>query len=233
MQGRLPQLRLKELKEVLARLGLPRVGAKAVLLDRIAKALEAPHSDGEAWDSFPIAAMGRSRHVSKEAVERAVDDVWQAWHRGGGARTPEKREPRAPKREGVVRCVCHTLVAQGAMVQCCDCRVWQHNKCVALDDGAALGEFRCEACRLAKGDPFSVAVAQPLPAAKLRPPLVAPVRGDNMMQQVERTFQLTAAHRDMLLNPDHDLQVPRAEQNRWQSRLSKHGAFMRKHMLHD
>jgi hypothetical protein len=207
LQGHLSQLRLKELKEVLARLGLPRVGAKAVLLDRISKALESASSDGEAWDSFPIAAMGRSRHVSKEAVESAVEAVWQGWNQGGSEKaTPEKKDAR-PK--GVVRCLCNTLVAQGAMVQCADCKVWQHNKCVGLGEGDLVPEFRCEACRLAKGDPFSVAIGHPLPAVKLRPPLVNPGRGDNMMQTAERTFQLTVAHRDLLLSPDHDLQVGR------------------------
>ncbi|CAI5975430.1 unnamed protein product, partial [Closterium sp. NIES-65] len=101
------------------------------------------------------------------------------------------------------------------------CGVWQHVKCVILpenppltgDSSAApqpdppLPEHHyCELCRMARGDPFSVPVANPMP-----PTALIRLPGDNnqVLQRLEHNFTLTPHDLSLLRRPHHYLQVRR------------------------
>ncbi|CAI5519795.1 unnamed protein product, partial [Closterium sp. Naga37s-1] len=105
----------------------------------------------------------------------------------------------------VIRCVCLRNFDNGkTMIQCegQGCGVWQHVKCVILPENPPLTvdtsaapqpdlplpeHHYCELCRMARGDPFSVPVANPMP-----PTALIRLPGDNnqLLQCLEHTFTL-------------------------------------------
>lgn len=62
---------------------------------------------------------------------------------------PEKR--RRPRQQGkedkdVTRCFCKQQVAEGTMIQCERCFVWQHVQCMELDENELPETYYCELC---------------------------------------------------------------------------------------
>ncbi|CAI5462380.1 unnamed protein product, partial [Closterium sp. Yama58-4] len=107
------------------------------------------------------------------------------------------------------------------MIQCegQGCGVWQHVKCVILPDNPPLTgdssaapqpdpplpeHHYCELCRMARGDPFSVPVANPMP-----PTALIRLPGDNnqVLQRLEHNFTFTPHDLSLLRRPHHYLQV--------------------------
>ncbi|XP_071698737.1 E3 SUMO-protein ligase SIZ1-like isoform X2 [Rutidosis leptorrhynchoides] len=66
--------------------------------------------------------------------------------------------------------------------------------------------FYCELCRLVRADPFWVTMGHPLYPVKLAITSI-PTDGTSPVQNIEKTFQLTKAYRDLLGKPEFELQV--------------------------
>ncbi|CAI5520662.1 unnamed protein product, partial [Closterium sp. Naga37s-1] len=166
----------------------------------------------------------QSRHGHGHGSSRGVKT-----EPGGGGRSSKRALGRGDvygqqqqQQVEAIRCVCLRNFDNGkTMIQCegQGCGVWQHVKCVILpenppltgDSSAApqpdppLPEHHyCELCRMARGDPFSVPVANPMP-----PTALIRLPGDNnqVLQRLEHNFTLTPHDLSLLRRPHHYLQV--------------------------
>ncbi|RZC87504.1 hypothetical protein C5167_036045 [Papaver somniferum] len=103
-----------------------------------------------------------------------------------------------------VQCPCGSSLQTESMVQCEDprCQVWQHIGCVIIPDKPTDGVPPVPPHFFL----FWLTVTYPLPHIKLTA-LSIPTDETNPKQNVEKTFQLTRADRDMVQKPEYDVQI--------------------------
>ncbi|KAG0583950.1 hypothetical protein KC19_3G174400 [Ceratodon purpureus] len=223
-RSQLGSFRIRELKDVLARLGLPKQGKKQILMDKIMGLINPP--DKQLLMKGPKSSK---RVVSREEAIAIIDEQYRKLRTSGTDFSKHKSAksgsssgyPSAGPEEHRVcdetktRCPCGSTVDTGTMIQCDDpkCRIWQHMSCVVIPekplDGVSAeipSNFYCELCRIARGDPFSVAVSQTLWPSKLVSS-TAKTDGANTLQSIEKSFYLSRVDRDLLQKPNYDLQV--------------------------
>ncbi|CAM6097031.1 unnamed protein product [Calypogeia fissa] len=223
----LTSFRIRELKDVLSRLGLPKQGKKQVLMDKIMGVLVPPEKPAV---SLKGVGRGNKNAVTREECVTVIDDIYRklrgegapdlasAGKRDAGAGSSSVARSDEPDEasnwgEAKTRCPCGNSKDQGVMIQCDDskCGVWQHISCVVIpekpvEEPEVPSQFYCELCRINRSDPFCVTLQSPMPAAKLSSN-GAKTEGTNPLQNVEKTFTLSPADRDLLRKPNHDLQV--------------------------
>ncbi|XP_042482031.1 E3 SUMO-protein ligase SIZ1-like isoform X3 [Macadamia integrifolia] len=216
-KDKLAYFRIKELKDVLTQLGLGKQGKKQDLVDRILAVLSDEQVSKMHW--------AKRNPVGKEGVAKIIDDIYRKMQIHGatdlaskgqsGSDVKLKEEVDDPfQLEMKIRCPCGSSLATESMIQCEDprCHVWQHLGCVIVPEKPMEGappvppQFYCELCRINRADPFWVTLTHPLLPVKLTTSNI-PTDGTNPVQNVERTFQLTRADRDLLLKPEYDAQA--------------------------
>ncbi|KAK1320255.1 E3 SUMO-protein ligase SIZ1 [Acorus calamus] len=214
--------RIRELKDILTQLGLPKQGKKQDLVERISALL----SDEQA---SRVPSWGRKNSIGKEGIAKIIDDTYRKMQDHGAVdlaskghtvpnpnNTKIKEETIDPRQfEMKVRCPCGSSLFTDSMIQCDEsrCRIWQHISCVIIPEKPIEGvlpevpsQFYCEVCRLNKADPFWHPVGHPMLPVKLPASIIA-ADGANTVQTFEKTFQLTRADKDMLQRTEFDLQV--------------------------
>lgn len=218
-KDKLGYFRIKELKDVLTQLGLSKQGKKQDLVDRILSILS---------DEQVSKMWAKKSSVGKEEVAKLIDDTYRKMQVSGAndlaskghgvldsSNMKVKGEIDDPFQSDVkVRCPCGSSLETESMIKCEDrrCHVWQHITCVVIPERPMEGSppvpelFFCEICRLNRADPFLVSVAHPLYPVKLAATNM-PADGTNPMQNVERTFQITRADRDLLAKQEYDVQA--------------------------
>ncbi|KAG0599443.1 hypothetical protein M758_12G152300 [Ceratodon purpureus] len=218
----LSSFRIKELKDVLHRLGLPKQGKKQILLDKIMFLV----NSGE--KAAPKGSKSRKNVVTRDEAIAIIDEEYRKNRCSGNEPSKQKASKSesssgypsaAPEErvyeETITRCPCGSNVETGTMIQCDDlkCRIWQHMNCVVIPEKPVEGvhaevpsHFYCQQCRISRGDPFSVTQAQTLMPAKLVSS-TAKTDGSNTLQSIEKSFYLSRQERDLLHKEDYDLQV--------------------------
>lgn len=223
-QKKLETFRIKELKDVLGNIGIAKQGKKQVLLERIIAVLSASDQQGYKSNGF-----GKKHSIGREEVAKVIDNIFS---KRNGSVTPELssknqngqishahfqadefQEPAVP--EAKTRCPCGSSVDVDTMIQCDDkkCGVWQHLACVIIPEKPVENfqpeipsQYYCEVCRINRGDPFCVTMAQPLNPTKLITSIMT-ADGPSQLQNVEKAFVLTKADKDLLQKPGYDLQA--------------------------
>ncbi|XP_057523517.1 E3 SUMO-protein ligase SIZ1-like [Amaranthus tricolor] len=213
------QFRIKELKEVLTQVGLPKQGKKQDLTDRIVALLYDEGTPG----LFKNNVNGKEKLV--ELINDAYRMLQESGMNGSSSKKPNssgssKVQPKEEAEESCeldrkIRCPCGCDVLCGArpLVQCVDpdCNVWQHTDCVIIPEKptekiSMPTRFLCDLCRVKRADPFWETLAHPLYPVKLAPSNL-PVDGTHPHQAVEKTFKLTRVDRDLLLKTEYDIQA--------------------------
>ncbi|KAI3823243.1 hypothetical protein L1987_04676 [Smallanthus sonchifolius] len=217
---KLAHFRIKELKDILTQLGLSKQGKKQDLADRILAIISDDRVSGM-W--------AKKNVVRKEEVAKLVDDIHRKLQVPGASdlasksqnvsnvtiNTTFKEEVEDTYQIEKVRCLCGSSLQADSMIKCEDkkCNIWQHIGCVIIPEKPVEGiqptpptTFYCELCRLARADPFWVTMGHPLYPVKLTIASV-PADGTSPVQNVEKTFQLTKADRDLLAKPEFELQA--------------------------
>ncbi|KAL6563621.1 SUMO ligase siz1 [Orobanche gracilis] len=214
---KLSYFRVKELKEVLTQLGLPKQGRKQDLADRVLASL-----------SDERGLLAKKNAVRKDEVAKVVDDTYRKMQVSGAANLASKSQGlldsvNVKSKDAVVdsyqvdtiRCLCGSPQPTDSMIKCEDprCNVWQHIACVVIPEKPEEGLlpsppeiFYCETCRLNLADPFWKTVAHPLYPVKSKITNV-PADGSNPVLSIENTFHLTRADKDLLLKQEYDVQV--------------------------
>ncbi|KAF5182567.1 E3 sumo-protein ligase siz1 [Thalictrum thalictroides] len=220
-KDKLAYFRIKELKDVLTQLGLAKQGKKQDLVDRILGVL----SDEQASKSQ---GWAKRHSIGKEAVAKIIDDTYRKMQNPGAPDVASTAHSGSDINNGKlkeevddsfqidmkVRCPCGNTLPTESMIQCEDprCRVWQHISCVMIPEKpmeavpAVPPQFYCEICRITRADPFWVPVAHPLLPVKLSTSNI-PTDGTNPVQNVDKTFQLTKAYRDLVQKNEYDVQA--------------------------
>ncbi|PIN16421.1 hypothetical protein CDL12_10931 [Handroanthus impetiginosus] len=220
-KDKLAYFRIKELKDVLTQLGLSKQGKKQDLVDRILAILSDERVSGM-W--------AKKSPVGKDEVAKLVDDTYRKMQISGAddlatksqgaldsTPVPLKEELEDSYQMDKIRCLCGSTLPTDSMVKCEDprCNVWQHIACVVIPEKPMEGilpkppeTFYCEICRLNRADPFWVTLAHPLSPVKLNISNVPnPPDGSNPCQNIEKTFQLTRADKDLLSKQEYDVQA--------------------------
>ncbi|KAJ7561990.1 hypothetical protein O6H91_03G051400 [Diphasiastrum complanatum] len=221
--------RIRELKAVLARLGLPKQGKKQVLMDKILGVFMPQERQDTAIIGFRPETRFPSKHiVTREEAAKVIDDIYRKLRTLGAAdlASAGKNEPSRSCSLALsedededtawdkanIRCPCGSREHKSALLQC-QCGVSQHMDCVVFPDKPAESAasqlpnpFYCDICRVDHGDPFCVTLMQPLLPTKLNMSLQTG-EGSNPLQNIEKTFLLTRSDRELLHRPNHDLQV--------------------------
>ncbi|KAF9676709.1 hypothetical protein SADUNF_Sadunf08G0031200 [Salix dunnii] len=216
-KGKLAYFRIKELKDILSLLGLPKQGKKQDLLDRVTCLL----SDDEICSARGLA---RKKQIGKEAVVKIIDDAYRKMQITDAsdlaAKAPNGFDIMSVKEEveyfispgKMIRCPCGSSLPTEFMIQCIDskCQVQQHISCVIFTENPMDSErppvFYCETCRIERADPFWVTVAHLLFPMKL-PSSNISMDGNNTLQNVEATFHLTRSDQHRLQNCEYDVQA--------------------------
>ncbi|KQK07854.1 E3 SUMO-protein ligase SIZ1 isoform X2 [Brachypodium distachyon] len=221
-KDKLAYFRIKELKDILNQLGLPKQGKKQDLIDRVLALLS--DEQGQRHHGW-----GRKNSVTKEAVAKVVDDIYRKMqiqcapdlatrsHSGSDFNhlRPKEEVNDSSQPETKVRCLCGSTLLNDNMIQCEAerCHVWQHMTCVLIPDKPTEGvspevppHFYCELCRLSRADPFWVTTGNPLPPLKFMSSGVAN-DGTSVLQTVEKNFQLSRAEREAVQRSEYDLQA--------------------------
>ncbi|KAL2622576.1 hypothetical protein R1flu_002781 [Riccia fluitans] len=226
----LAAFRIRELKDVLSRLGLPKQGKKQALMDKIMGVLLPAGRPTVAHRSLGRGANKNA--LTREECVNVIDDIYRKL-RGSGApdlasagkkdvgagsssvaRSDEPDEATGWG-EAKTRCPCGNSRDSGTMIQCDDskCGVWQHINCVVVPEKSdektepeVPNSFYCEQCRVNRSDPFCTSLSSPLSAAKLST-TTTKTEGQSPMQNVEKTFHLSASDRETMQRSSHDLQV--------------------------
>ncbi|KAL8227224.1 hypothetical protein R6Q57_017056 [Mikania cordata] len=218
---KLAHFRIKELKDILTQLGLSKQGKKQDLADRILAIISDDRVSGM-W--------AKKNVVRKEEVAKLVDDIHRKLQVPGASdlasksqnlanvtiNTLFKEEVEDTHQTEKVRCLCGSSLQTDLMIQCehKKCSMWQHIGCVIIPEKPMDGikptlptTFYCELCRLARADPFWVTMGHPLYPVKLTIASVPTADSANPVQSVEKTFQLTKADKDLLSEPEFELQA--------------------------
>ncbi|XP_078180552.1 E3 SUMO-protein ligase SIZ1-like isoform X2 [Carex rostrata] len=213
-KDKLSRFRLKELKDVLSRLGLSKQGKKQELNDRILASLFQEQEIGPSSNGSGSLSSSAAR-IIEETYRKMYPETCDA-PTGAGS----NKDARAKKENGEVsssemkvRCPCESSRFTDSMVKCVECNVWQHTGCVIVPENVADGgapvvppNFYCEMCRVARADPFWVPVKYPLEPVIVDPCLPT-VDGKPAVQKLEREFELTAKDREMFEKSGYELQV--------------------------
>eukprot|EP01018_Ginkgo_biloba_P022238 Gb_39019 [translate_table: standard] len=221
-KDKLDLFRIKELKDVLSRIGIAKQGKKQALLHRIMAML----SDEQ---GSKLHGWGNKHVIGRDEVAQIIDDIYRKMH-GSGAPNLASKSQNGPSLNAIVRtdvfeepmvpesktcCPCGSSMDCDTMIQCDErkCGVWQHLGCVIIPENPIDGvqpevpsQFYCDICRINRGDPFWVTLAQPLLPTKLTTSTMT-AEGSSPLQNVEKTFVLTRADRDLLQKPGYDIQV--------------------------
>ncbi|KAJ6720297.1 E3 SUMO-PROTEIN LIGASE SIZ1-LIKE ISOFORM X1, partial [Salix viminalis] len=216
-KGKLAYFRIKELKDILSLLGLSKQGKKQDLMDRVLGLL----SDDEICSARSFV---RKQQIGKEAVVKIIDDAYRKMQITNAsdlaAEAPSGLDTMSVKEEVEdfistekrIRCPCGSSLPSKFMIQCIDskCRVQQHISCVIFLESPVESDhqippvFYCETCRIDRADPFWVTVAHLSLPVKLKS---SNMDGNNTLQNVETTFQLTRADQHLLQNCEYDVQA--------------------------
>ncbi|XP_024357536.1 E3 SUMO-protein ligase SIZ2 isoform X3 [Physcomitrium patens] len=222
-RSQLGSFRIRELKDVLSRLGLPKQGKKQILMDKIMGLINPADKQ-----SLTKGSKSSKKVVSREEAIAIIDEQYRKLRHSG---TESKHKvaksgsssgyPSAgPEDHEVVeetrtRCPCGSNVETGTMIQCDNnkCKIWQHMDCVVIPEKPSDGtqpeipsSFYCELCRIARGDPFCEAQTHTLMPTKLLSS-TAKTEGSNTLQTIEKSFFLSRADRELLQKLNYDLQV--------------------------
>ncbi|KAK2370786.1 E3 SUMO-protein ligase SIZ1 [Trifolium repens] len=214
---KLAYFRVKDLKDVLTQVGLSKQGKKQDLVDRILSILS---------DEQVVKISAKKNAVDKEQVVKLVDDTYRKLQVSGATDTASKGHGASDssnvkikgevadssQSDTKVRCLCGSSLETDLLIKCEDtkCPVSQHINCVIIPDKPIEDlpplpdKFYCEICRLSRADPFSVSMTHPLYPVKL---FTTHIDGNNPVQGVEKTFQLTRATKDLLLKQDFEIQA--------------------------
>ncbi|XP_058204682.1 E3 SUMO-protein ligase SIZ1-like isoform X3 [Rhododendron vialii] len=217
---KLLHFRIKELKDVLTRLGVSKQGKKQDLMDRILDLLSDEASN--------VRGLAKKKVIGKEGVADIIDDAYRKLPFAGATSASTNGENSSeindtePKEEVAdllysekkIRCPCGSSLSTEYMIQCADpqCLVFQHICCVIIQEEYSEGIppiptlFYCEICRIRRADPFWVTVAHLLSPVKLIT-TNNDADGANPLQNVERTFQLTRADMALLDNEEYEVQA--------------------------
>ncbi|BBN14066.1 hypothetical protein MPTK1_6g08590 [Marchantia polymorpha subsp. ruderalis] len=225
----LASFRIRELKDVLSRLGLPKQGKKQVLMEKIMGVLVPTERPAIALKSLGRGANKNA--LSREDCVNVIDDIYRklrgsaapdlasAGKKDVGAGSSSVARSEEPDEAGGLeasktRCPCGNSRDMGTMIQCDEakCGVWQHINCVVIPEKAdekaepeVPNSFYCEQCRINRSDPFCATVT-PITATKLQTTGTR-TEGQSPMQNVEKTFNLSTNEKDMISRPNYDLQV--------------------------
>ncbi|XP_024310394.1 E3 SUMO-protein ligase SIZ2 [Brachypodium distachyon] len=216
---KLKQFRLNELKDVLFELGLPKQGKKQELVEKITALLYDQHD--QVSQSY---GLGK-KPVAENEVLKIVEETFRKMHdpvnalsvsgsqiEPGHGVKPKKKPDDSTQLAVMVRCPCRNSMATGSMIKCDNpqCNVWQHVDCVIIpkEPGDSVppelpSSFYCDMCRISRADPFWVTINHPLLPAAITPSIAA-LDG---LYTIEKTFQLSRLHRDMILKDEYDIQV--------------------------
>ncbi|XP_071711972.1 E3 SUMO-protein ligase SIZ1-like [Rutidosis leptorrhynchoides] len=217
---KMAHFRIKELKGILTHLGLSKQGKKQDLIDRIIAIISDDRVSGM-W--------AKKSAVRKEEVAKLVEDIYRKLQIPGATDLASKGQNASnvnisstfkdeiedTYQTEKVRCLCGSSLQADSMIQCEDkkCNVWQHIGCVIIPEKPMEGmlpvppaTFYCELCRLCRADPFWVTMGHPLYPVKLAI-ATNPTDGTSPVQNIEKTFQLTKADRDLLTKPEFELQA--------------------------
>ncbi|XP_020214110.1 E3 SUMO-protein ligase SIZ1 isoform X1 [Cajanus cajan] len=227
IKEKLNYFRIKELKDVLTQLQLSKQGKKQDLVDRILSVLS---------DEQVSKMWAKKNAVGKEQVAKLVDDTYRKMQISGATDLASKGQGASDSSsvkvkgefdvkvkgefddsfqpDAKIRCLCGSRLETEDLVKCDDprCHVWQHISCVIIPEKPAEGippvpdKFYCELCRVSRAHPFWVSVAHPLHPVKLTT-TSNPTDGNNPVQSVERTFQLTRADKDLVSKPEFDVEA--------------------------
>ncbi|KAI5083375.1 hypothetical protein GOP47_0003118 [Adiantum capillus-veneris] len=218
---KLETFRIKELKDVLTRIGAAKQGKRQVLIDKVMAIVSAPERQPAGLKgSRPESST--KYNLSREEVAKIIDDVYRKMRGSSaldlatagdilaGLRTSNQSGTRG---ESVTRCPCGSKMTSESMIQCDNpkCMVWQHINCVLIPEKEGLKaehppQFYCELCRIQFGDPYCVAVSHPLLPVKMITSFPAS-EGSNPLQNVEKSFLVTRSDQEMLMKPQYDIQV--------------------------
>uniref|UniRef100_A0A453HS28 E3 SUMO-protein ligase SIZ1 n=1 Tax=Aegilops tauschii subsp. strangulata TaxID=200361 RepID=A0A453HS28_AEGTS len=222
-QDKLKHFRLKELKDVLYKIGLSKHGKKQELVDKIVAILSDQQDQASKIDGLPNRLM-----VGKETVVKIVEDTFRKMREPANAVSasgnqnelgysvmPMKNPDDSAQLDIKVRCPCGNSMATGSMIQCDHprCSVWQHIDCVIIPEKTAdtapqelPSSFYCEMCRVSRADPFWVTINHPLLPVSVAPSNIM-ADGSYTVQYIEKTFPLSRANREMLQKAEYDIQV--------------------------
>ncbi|KAJ6325409.1 hypothetical protein OIU76_012485 [Salix suchowensis] len=180
-KGKLAYFRIKELKDILSLLGLSKQGKKQDLMDRVLGLL----SDDEICSARSFV---RKQQIGKEAVVKIIDDAYRKMQITNAsdlaAETPSGLDTMSVKEE------VEDFISTEKRIRC---------PC-----GSSLpSEFMIQ-CIDSKSDPFWVTVAHLSLPMKLKSSYMD---GNNTLQNVETTFQLTRADQHLLQNCEYDVQA--------------------------
>ncbi|KAL6515773.1 SUMO ligase siz1 [Orobanche hederae] len=164
IKDKLSYFRVKELKEVLTQLGLPKQGRKQDLADRVLASL-----------SDERGLLAKKNDVRKDEVSKMVDDRYIKMQISGAFNLASKSQVFSDSvnvnfKEAVVdsyqmdkiRCLCGSPQPTDSMIKCEDprCNMWQHIACVVIPGKPEEGLlpsppeiFYYETCRLNLVDP--------------------------------------------------------------------------------
>ncbi|XP_051228594.1 E3 SUMO-protein ligase SIZ1 isoform X1 [Lolium perenne] len=218
-KDKLAYFRIKELKDVLIHLALPKHGKKQDLVDRILTLV----SDDQGQWHF---GRGKKNVPSKETVAGVVDDIYRKMQvHGPPDLFPQRqvapdfsflkhqKEQEQPCHLGAnnSRCVCGQTFLLGNLVKCEDCQGQQHVDCVQIPEKPTgrpevPAHFYCQLCRLKRADPYWVTTGNPLPPMRLMFSNVAN-DGTNVSQSVDKTFLLSRAEWEIVQRAEYDIQV--------------------------
>ncbi|KAF7053321.1 hypothetical protein CFC21_061283 [Triticum aestivum] len=222
-KDKLKHFRLKELKDVLYKIGLSKHGKKQELVDKIVAILSDQQDQASKIDGLPNRLM-----VGKETVVKIVEDTFRKMREPANAVSasgnqnelgysvmPMKNPDDSAQLDIKVRCPCGNSMATGSMIQCDHprCSVWQHIDCVIIPEKTAdtapqelPSSFYCEMCRVSRADPFWVTINHPLLPVSVAPSNIM-ADGSYTVQYIEKTFPLSRANREMLQKAEYDIQV--------------------------
>ena len=222
-KDKLKHFRLKELKDVLYKIGLSKHGKKQELVDKIIAILSDQQDQASKIDGLPNRLM-----VGKETVVKIVEDTFRKMREPANAVSasgnqnelgysvmPMKNPDDSAQLDIKVRCPCGSSMATGSMIQCDHprCSVWQHIDCVIIPEKTAdtapqelPSSFYCEMCRVSRADPFWVTINHPLLPVSVAPSNIM-ADGSYTVQYIEKTFPLSRANREMLQKAEYDIQV--------------------------
>ncbi|KAK9158256.1 hypothetical protein Scep_004830 [Stephania cephalantha] len=165
---KLAYFRLKELKDVLGKLGLAKQGKKQDLMDRVLAMLsDEQGSKAHSW--------AKKNSIGKEGVAKIIDDTYRkmgipgasdlasSGHSGSDTNKVKfKEEDDSFQFDTNIRCPCGNSLSTDSLIQCEDpkCHVWQHMSCVIIPEKPMDGaqperppRFYCEICRVSRADP--------------------------------------------------------------------------------
>ncbi|XP_062201935.1 E3 SUMO-protein ligase SIZ2-like [Phragmites australis] len=220
---KLNHFRIKELKDVLHQLGLPKQGKKQELVDKVIAVLFDQQDQVSKMNGLPTKKM-----AGRETVVKIVEDTFRKMQdptntvaasrshiESGYNVKPKKKSDDSAQLDVKVRCPCGNSIPKDPMIKCVDpqCNVWQHVGCVIIPEKPADSIspevptcFYCEMCRINRADPFWVTVNHPLLPILIAPSNIA-ADGSYTAQYTAKSFPLSRANREMLQKAEYDLQV--------------------------